>query len=138
MAPASRTAELEPQHRDDGDQRVAQAVVVHDAALRDSARPGGQDVVALQDVQHVGAREAHEDPREHDAEGDGRQHEVPQRRRRTRRSRRRQRVDDVEAGKPEAPGQVRGRRCGPRWETICSNTPKTSCSSRPIQKTGMQ
>ena len=80
------------------DQGVGQRVAVDHAPPRNAGRPGGLDVVGFEDLQH--RRAHHAGDRRHDAEAEreGGQHELMQRRAERRPVAGEQAVDDVEAG----------------------------------------
>ena len=60
-APASSSAICRPMIGDDRHQRVAEGVVAHHLALRDAARLGRLDVVALHGLQDVDPDQPDED-----------------------------------------------------------------------------
>ena len=62
--------------RDDRNERVPEGVLVDDRALVDAPRTCSLDVVVLHRADHVDANQSDEDARGHEAERDGRQHQV--------------------------------------------------------------
>ena len=73
-------AEDDAQDGHERDQRVGQRIAVDHAPRRNAGRPGGLDVVGLEDFEH--RRAHHAGDRRHDAEAEreGGQHELMQRR----------------------------------------------------------
>src|SRR5437867_8241783 len=68
--------DLDAEAGDDGDEGVLQAVLEHHAALADSLRPRGTDVVLAQDVEQHRAGEAHDRGGRSEAEDRGREDEL--------------------------------------------------------------
>ena len=72
-------ADLQADHGDDGDERVAQRMDADDAEGREALGAGGAHIILLEHLEHRGARHAR-DHRERDgAKHDGRQNEVAHR-----------------------------------------------------------